>query len=108
MAEPSRNPSAPHSTWPQLFLRRADQAVAAALLAVSLAAIGGWWLWQGRLRGRLIDIDQAPPIAVEFKIDVNEADWPELALLPDIGEQLARRIVENRRQNGPFRDLADL
>jgi len=28
--------------------------------------------------------------------------------MPDIGEQLARRIVADRQQNGPFRDLADL
>jgi competence protein ComEA len=94
--------------WPRLVLRRADQAAAALVLAASLATIGLWWLWQGRIRGRLIDIDQAAPVAVDFKIDVNQADWPELALVPDIGEQLARRIVENRRQNGPFRDLDDL
>jgi len=78
------------------------------VLALALAAIGGWWLWQARLHGRLIDIDRAEPVAVDFKIDVNRADWPELALMPDIGEQLARRIVADRQQNGPFRDLADL
>jgi competence protein ComEA len=105
----SRKPSEPdRPPWPRLVLRRADQAAAAVVLAVSLTAIGGWWLWQGRIRGRLIDIDQAAPVAVDFKIDVNHADWPELALVPDIGEQLARRIVENRRLNGPFRDLDDL
>jgi competence protein ComEA len=94
--------------WPRLILRRADQAVAAALVALSLAALVGWWAVQVRIRGRLIDIDRAEPVAVEFRIDVNKADWPELTLIPDVGEQLARRIVENRQQNGPFRDLADL
>jgi competence protein ComEA len=103
---PSKSPNRP--SWPRLVLRRADQAVAAVVLAVALGLIAGHWTWQGRLRGRLIEIDRAEPIAIELKIDVNEADWPELALLPGIGEQLARRIVEDRQTGGPFRDLDDL
>jgi competence protein ComEA len=96
------------SNWPRLVLRRADQAVAAILTAVSLLAIAGWWVWQGQLKERLIDIDRAEPIAIDFKIDVNHADWPELALMPNIGGQLARRIVADRAERGPFRDFADL
>jgi competence protein ComEA len=82
--------------------------VAAALIAASLLAMAGWWLWQAQLRGRLIDIEVAEPIAIEFKIDVNRADWPELALMPNIGEQLAKRIVADRSERGPYRDLAEL
>jgi competence protein ComEA len=96
------------SRWPRLVLRRADQAVAAVITAASLAGIAGWWVFQGQLKERLIDIDRAAPIAIDFKIDVNQADWPELALMPNIGEQLARRIVADRAQRGPFRDFADL
>ena len=95
-------------TWSRLILRRADQAVAGVLVAVSLIAIAGWWVWQDQLRGRLIDIDRVEPIAIEFKIDVNEADWPELALMPNIGEQLAKRIVADRKERGHYRDLSDL
>jgi len=73
----SRQPD--RSDWPRLVLRRMDQAAAAGVLAVSLAALGGWWLWQARLPGRLIDIDRAEPVAVDFKIDVNRADWPARA-----------------------------
>jgi competence protein ComEA len=94
--------------WPRLVLRRGDQAAAAALTGLSLIAMMVWCLGQWRLGGRLIDIEQAEPIAIDFRIDVNKADWPELALLPNIGEQLAKRIVADRDQNGPFRDLADL
>jgi len=94
--------------WPKVVLRRADQAVAAAVTAISLLAIGGWCLWQGQLHWRLIDIEQAEPVAIDFKIDVNEAEWTELSLLPDIGPQLAKRIVADRDAKGPFRKVSDL
>lgn len=105
-----RRPDYEHQppTWPRLILRRADQAVAASVVAVSLMAIALWWVWQGQLRGRVIDIERAEPIAVDFKIDVNKADWPEMALMPNIGEQLAKRIVTDRAERGPYRDLAEL
>ena len=96
------------ATWPRLILRRADQAVAASFVALSLAAIAGWCIWQGQLRGRSIDIERAEPIAIDFKIDVNKAEWPELALMPNIGEQLAKRIVADRAERGPFREIGDL
>jgi competence protein ComEA len=89
-------------------LRRLDQAVAAVVLVLALAGIAGHWLWQGRLAGRLIEIDRAEPIAIDFKIDINQADWPELCLMPGIGEQLSKRIVAEREANGPFRDFDDL
>jgi competence protein ComEA len=98
----------PPSAWPRVVLRRADQAVVAGVTATALLVIAGWWVWQERLRQRLIDIERAAPIAIDFKIDVNRADWPELALMPNIGEQLARRIVADRQARGPFRDLAEL
>ncbi len=34
--------------------------------------------------------------------------WPELAQLPEVGEVLARRIVEMRNQRGAFRTQDDL
>jgi competence protein ComEA len=89
-------------------LRRLDQAVAAVFLVLALAGIAGHWLWQGRMQGRLIEIDRAEPIAIDFKIDINRADWPELCLMPGIGEQLSQRIVAEREAGGPFRDVDDL
>jgi competence protein ComEA len=90
------------------FLRRADQAAVAGLVLLGLASMGGWWVVHGGCRGRLVEIERAEPLSAEFEVDLNEADWPELAQLPDIGETLARRIVESRNRDGPFLDHEDL
>jgi competence protein ComEA len=46
---------------------------------------------------------------VKFKsYNLDHSDWPELAELPDLGETLARRIVESRAEAGPFGDHGDL
>lgn len=39
---------------------------------------------------------------VRFPIDINSAGPDELAALPGIGDELARRIVDHRNENGPF------
>ncbi len=41
-------------------------------------------------------------------INVNSADVRELARLPGIGAELARRIIEERSTNGSFVNLTDL
>lgn len=91
-----------------LLLRRADQAAVAVLVLMGLAATAGWWLSQGGLQGRMIEIDRAEIQTASFQVDLNEADWPELAQLPGIGETLARRIVESRGTDGPFIDHDEL
>lgn len=50
----------------------------------------------------------ALPTAVAGRINVNAASAPELELLPGIGPTLARRIVEVRQRDGPFRSLDEL
>ena len=90
------------------LLRRADQAAVAVLVLAGLGATVGWWVAQGGLRGRLVELERAEPKTARFEVDINSADWPELLLLPAIGETLAKRIVESRRQSGPFRDHNDL
>jgi competence protein ComEA len=93
---------------PPWLLRRADQAGVAVLVAAGLASTIGWWIAQGGLRGRVIEVDRAEPKTARFEVDVNTADWPELAALPSIGETLARRIVESRQKDGPFADHDEL
>jgi competence protein ComEA len=90
------------------LLKRFDQAVVAGLGMLALVSVAAYWFVQGGSRGRLIEIDRAPRQVETFQLDVNEAKWPELSVLPGIGEALARRIVESRDAQGPFADLEDL
>jgi competence protein ComEA len=72
------------------------------ILAVSLAVIVSSAWSRGCRQGGVIDIDEAEPWEIGFLVDVNSADWPELSLLPNVGQVLAKRIVEFRQQHGPF------
>ncbi len=93
---------------PHWLLHRADQAAVAVLVAAALSATIGWWIAQGGPRGRLIEVDRAEPQTARFQVDVNQADWAELANLPGVGSTLAHRIVDCRRAGGPFLDHEDL
>jgi competence protein ComEA len=89
-------------------LRRADQAAVASLVLLALVGMGAYWLAQGGHRGELIQIDRAEPLTAQYLVDINAAEWPELAELPQIGETLARRIVQSRAELGPYGDHDDL
>lgn len=80
----------------------------AVLLACGLAVLAWKWAAWGGLQGRLIEIDREPPLRAAFIVDINRADWPELAQVPGVGETLARRIVERREQLGPYADNQEL
>ena len=56
----------------------------------------------------MIHVDRAPPLQAQFQVDVNRADWPELIQLPGIGETLARRMITERTQNGPYRSVDEV
>ncbi len=42
------------------------------------------------------------------KVNINTADATQLALLPRVGPSVAQRIIEFRKQNGPFKKAEDL
>lgn len=94
-----------NSNW---LLRRGEQALLAGVVGAALVAMMAAWFYQGGQRGRLIEIDRATPVEIPYVVDINAATWPEIAQLPDIGETLAKRIVESRELHGPFRDHHDL
>jgi competence protein ComEA len=100
MSDPSRHPR-----W---LLRRADQTAVAALVAMALATMVGWWIAHGGWQGKLIETDQATLLNARFEVDINSADWPELMQLPGVGPTLAHRIVESRETAGPFANHNDL
>lgn len=70
-------------------MKHAHRIVAGVVLASLLAAL--------------------PAVAAEGKkVNVNSADASQLALLPRVGPSIAQRIVEYRKQNGPFKKPEDL
>jgi comEA protein len=51
---------------------------------------------------------QQSPMGVALRVDLNVATEADLVRLPGIGPVLAKRIVEYREVNGPFKQLRDL
>ena len=93
---------------PRILLRRLDQLGLAVVALVAMVFIGGYWLDQAVIRHRVIDLDKAPSRGPGYKVDINTAEWPELAQMPGIGESLGRKIVAWRGTHGPFKSLAEL
>lgn len=108
MAENARAKQSATGDVPRPLLRRMDQAAVATLVLFALTGMGMYWFIHGGHRGELIEIHRAEPLTARYLVDINAAEWPELAELPEIGETLARRIVESRRAAGPFGDHDDL
>ena len=98
----------PLDETPPWLLKRADQAVVGTLVLAALLSMVFWWYRHGGADGRLIEIDREPKRTARFLVDVNKADWPELAQLPGIGETLAHRIVSTREERGPYLDHSEL
>ena len=60
-----------------------------------------WWLPETEA----VDTN---PESIKLKIDLNRAEWYELIILPGIGEQKARTIVEYRKETGAFKNIEQL
>lgn len=85
------------------LLRRADQGCTGTLLLISLVGLGLFWLQQQQRNGGVIEIDdQDEPLSIDFQVDINTAELPELTMLPGIGDKLAQRILDSRKTDGPF------
>ncbi len=78
------------------------------LVGVGLLVAVVWWSMAGGFGDGLADLDRDLARRARFTVDLNAADWPELAQLPGVGQTLARRIVESRHTDGPFRAPDDL
>ncbi|MGC3971065.1 MAG: helix-hairpin-helix domain-containing protein [Pirellulales bacterium] len=89
-----------------------------------LVVVAVWWIRNGGLEGKLTEKDAPRPKTSEtsgggsshskptrsaaFIVDVNTAAVPELIELPGVGQAIAERIVEYRKQNGPFETVDEL
>lgn len=105
--QPGREKSLTDST-PRPWIKPRDQASLLAVVASLLVMMASYWVYKGGHEGRLIDIDRADPLQASYLVDINEADWPELLQLPGLGETMARRIISDRLQHGPFRSVEQL
>jgi competence protein ComEA len=89
-------------------LNRGDQLVigimailALGLMSVQWAQLSGWGM-------QPIEIEEIHPRQYDYRIDINSAEWIEWVQMRGIGETLATRIIEDRKQNGPFESIDDL
>lgn len=55
-----------------------------------------------------IEIERLPERQLEYQVEINSATWVEWMQLEGIGDELARRIVEDREAKGAFRSVEDL
>ena len=78
-------------------VRQAEILLAAAVL----------FLWGYRMLPEFMPPSPSPT-SLEYRIELNRADWRELMNLPGIGESRAREIVRDRRQQGPFSSPEEL
>jgi len=106
-AAKSNEKVSPTSRGPIPF-RYIDQVLLGSACAIALACMAAYCLRTSHWGSDPIELERQPQHELDYKIELNSATWIEWSQLPGIGPILAKRIVEDRDQNGPFRDLADL
>lgn len=75
---------------------------------LGLLAAAAWMVSAGGFSGGLVAYDDPPVLPAPFAVDVNAADDVELAQLPGLGPAMARRVVDHRRDRGPFPAIESL
>ena len=101
-ADPRTAESAP------LWLRRTDQLVVGTLLVALVVLLTIHWLRLSHWGTVSIELTSQQPREYFYSLDINSASWVEWAQLDGIGEKLAKRIVADREERGPFRDASDI
>jgi competence protein ComEA len=89
-----------------LGLNRGDRRVLAVLIVVAMLLMLVHWYRLTQYRPQPIEV--LHPDGYLFQLDVNTATWVEWMQLDGVGETLSRRIVEDRRLNGPFASVDDV
>lgn len=52
--------------------------------------------------------DSEPTVNHDGKLDINTATQQQLQMLPGVGEVLAQRIIDYRKENGDFQTIEEL
>ncbi|ADG68789.1 Helix-hairpin-helix DNA-binding class 1 [Planctopirus limnophila DSM 3776] len=85
-----------------------DALVVFGLALLLLGLAGGRFVWHGVWGNPLVHVETLQGEPIPLKIDINSANWIEFLQLDGIGETLARRIVADRDERGPFQSVDDL
>jgi competence protein ComEA len=108
---PTRQPTAPRGQLApdpeaRLGLRNGDRRVVTLLMSISVLLM--IWHWYRLTQSRPEPIQVLHPAGYQFRLDINAATWVEWMQLDRLGEKMARRIVADREENGPFLSIDDL
>ena len=106
--KPALASSDPKRVASHFWLTNGDQAVLAVLSFVLLCLLVASWVRLSRWGTAPIEIEHLHSQPLSFHLDANSATWVEWTQLDGIGDGLARRIVADREENGPFRSVDDL
>jgi competence protein ComEA len=90
-------PQTPPRGWPR------STQLATAFLVAALSLALGWQVYS-----RSAETTRPTRILEGYRFDLNRADAAQLRMLPGVGEVLADRIVQHRREHGDFRSIEDL
>lgn len=97
--------SAPGGPFPFRFR---DQILLGVACAIALLFMAIYCVRISHWGADPIELERQPQHVLDYKIDLNSATWVEWSQLRGIGPVLAKRIVDEREQNGPFRSIDDL
>jgi competence ComEA-like helix-hairpin-helix protein len=93
---------------PATLLPPRSQPLIAFVVAGCLGIGAAWFVAAGGRAGRLVHHDAAPVSDNRFTVNINAAGETELAQLPGLGVTTARRIIDHRKEHGPFTSLDGL
>ena len=91
-----------------LWLRRGDRLFVGTLTGLALLFLGLHWGRMSTWGTQPIEIEHLPTANYRYEIDINTATWVEWSQFDGVGETLARRIVAEREQHGPYETIDDL
>ena len=85
-----------------MTLKSIEQSALVAALLACAAIIVGYVSFSYSRHDSLINIDEIEYRPARYAVDINTAEWPELANIPGVGPNLAKTIVEHRAEFGAF------